>query len=61
MARQEAEASEGEDEPISEIVMAVDMRDRGTVGCCYYVAATETLYMTADVKSAGLEIIDLRK
>ena len=61
MAPQDAEATEGEDEPISEIVMAVDMRDRGTVGCCYYVAATETLHMTADVKSAGLEIIDLRK
>lgn len=56
-----ADADEnGEDDSIQEVVMAVDMRDRGTIGCCYYVAAKETLYLMADIKAAGLEVIDLR-
>ena len=49
-----------EDESLSETVMAVDMRDRGSIGCCYYVAATEKLYLLEDVKSGGLDTIDLR-
>ena len=59
---QQFEANEREvDESNDEIVMAVDMRDRASIGCCYYVAAKETLYLMADIKSAGLDIIDLRK
>jgi len=50
----------GEDDSNHEVVMAVDMRDRGTIGCCYYAAAKETLYLMADIKAAGLEVIDLR-
>lgn len=57
---QQADEQE-EDESIDEIVMAIDTRDRGTIGCCYYVAANEALYLMGDVKSAGLEIIDLRE
>ena len=51
-----------EDEPdisINEVVMALDMRERGTIGCCYYAAAKEALYLMADIKSAGLEVVDL--
>ena len=50
----------GEDDAdaLSEIIMAVDMRDRGTVGCCYYVAREETLYFMDDVKNGGVDIID---
>jgi len=50
----------GEDDSNQEVVMAVDMRDRGIIGCCYYAAAKETLYLMADIKAAGLEVIDLR-
>lgn len=50
----------GENDSVHEVFMAVDMRDRGTVGCCYYVAAKETLYLMDDIKAAGLEVIDLR-
>ena len=49
-----------EDEILQERVMAVDMRDRGSIGCCYYVAATEGLYLLEDVKSGGLDTIDQR-
>ena len=49
-----------EDEILEERIMAVDMRDKGSIGCCYYVAATEGLYLLEDVKSGGLDIIDQR-
>lgn len=46
---------------VNETVMAIDMRDRGTVGCAYYVAREETLYLMEDIKMAGLGIIDTLK
>ena len=49
-----------EDEVLQERVMAVDIRDRGSIGCCYYIAATEGLYLLEDVKSGGLDTIDQR-
>lgn len=44
-----------------EVVLAVDMRDRGTVGCCYYVAAEETLYFMEDMPLGNAEVIDQRE
>lgn len=41
--------------------MAVDMRDRGTVGCCYYVARTEKLHLMEDVKFGSADVVDMRK
>jgi DNA mismatch repair protein MSH5 len=46
---------------MNEIVMAVDLRDRCTIGCAYYIAREEKLYLTEDIKMAGLEIIDMLK
>lgn len=42
----------------NEIVMAVDMNARGTVGCSYYVAAEEKLYFMEDVTFGGVEVVD---
>ena len=42
---------------LNEVIMAIDLRDRGTVGCCYYVAMDEKLYLMEDVKHGGLEIV----
>lgn len=50
-----------EDDALNEVVMAVDLRERGTVGCCYYVAREEKLYFMEDVKHGGLDVIDTRK
>lgn len=50
-----------ENDALNEVVMAVDLRDGGTVGCCYYVAREEKLYFMEDVKYGGLDIIDTRK
>ena len=43
---------------LNEVIMCVDMRDRGTVGCCYYVARDQKLYVMADVAYGGVEVID---
>lgn len=49
------------DEALDEIVMAVDWKPRGTVGCAYYVAEQEKLYFMEDIGSGGLDIIEARK
>ena len=41
--------------------MAVGMKERGSVGCAYYIAREEKLYLMEDIKYAGLEIIDMLK
>lgn len=46
-----------EDDSLNETIMAADLKDRGTVGCAYYVAREEKLYMLEDVKMGGIEVI----
>ena len=38
--------------------MALDVRDRGTLGCCYYVAGEEKLYVMQDVRNDASELVD---
>lgn len=45
---------------LQEVIMAVDMRDRESIGCCYFVAREEKLYLMEDIKSGGLGIIEIR-
>lgn len=45
---------------LDEVVMAVNLTDRGTVGCAYYVAREEKLYFMEDVKLGGADIVDAR-
>lgn len=45
---------------LNEVIMAVDMRERGTVGCSYYVAQEEKLYFMEDVKMGNVETIEMR-
>ena len=49
------------DETLDEIIMAVDMKPRGTVGCAYYVAAQEKLYFMEDIELGGPDVIEARK
>ena len=51
-------AEREEDDALNEIIMALDTRDRGTVGCCYYVAREEKLFFLEDVKLGGLEVVE---
>lgn len=48
------------DDTLNEVVMAIDLQQKDTVGCCYYVARDEKLYFTEDVKLGGLAVIDAR-
>ena len=43
---------------LHEVIMAVNLTDRGTVGCAYYVASDETLYFMEDVQLGGPDVID---
>ncbi|KAL2067305.1 hypothetical protein VTL71DRAFT_1729 [Oculimacula yallundae] len=58
----EAELQERENsDAINEVIMAIDFKDRGTLGCAYYTARAEKLCLMEDVKMAGLDIIDTLK
>ncbi|KAK8216575.1 muts domain V-domain-containing protein [Phyllosticta capitalensis] len=46
---------------LNEIVMAVDLREKGTVGCSYYVAREEKLYFMEDARLGGVDVVDALK
>lgn len=39
--------------------MAIDMKDSGTVGCAYYVAIDEALFLQEDISMAGIEFVEM--
>lgn len=47
-----------EPEGLDEIIMAIDMKDNGTVGSAYYVAIDEALFLQEDVTMAGIEFVE---
>lgn len=47
------------DDDSAEVVMAIDMKEKGTVGCCFYVAREERLSILSDVQFGGKELIDM--
>lgn len=48
----------GEPEGLDEIIMAIDMKDNGTVGSAYYVAIDEALFLQEDIAMAGIEFVE---
>ncbi|GAB1737513.1 hypothetical protein NU219Hw_g1824t1 [Hortaea werneckii] len=42
---------------LDEVVMAVNLTERGTVGCAYYAARTEKLYFMEDVKFGNADVV----
>ena len=52
------ETEDANDDTLSEVIMAVDMTPRGTVGCCYYVAREERLYFMEDIQTGDVDIVD---
>lgn len=49
-----------EDSVTDEVIMCVDVRERGTVGCCFYESSTGSLHMVEDIQFGGLDVIDTR-
>ena len=52
------EGEQEEESDPAEVIMCVDMRERGTVGCCYYESSTGSLHLVEDIRCGGLEVID---
>ena len=55
------ENDEVDGDTLSEIIMAVDMTPRSTVGCCYYIAREEKLYFMEDIQIGDVDIVDIRE
>lgn len=53
------ERLDDDDEELCRVIMAVDMKDRGTVGCSYYSAQEEKLYVMEDIVYGGHDVIDI--
>ncbi|KAL9011247.1 MAG: hypothetical protein Q9173_003891 [Seirophora scorigena] len=47
-----------DDDSLNEVIMAVDLRDRGTIGCAYYVGREEKIYMMEDIRFGGTQFIE---
>jgi DNA mismatch repair protein MSH5 len=55
------DALDGDDDTLGEVIMAVDLTPRETVGCCYYVARDEKLYFMEDIQCGDVDVVDTRK
>ena len=52
------EKSSGHHDVWSEVIMAIDIDKDGRVGCAYYIAMDEALYIEEDVALGGTEAVD---
>lgn len=39
--------------------MAIDMKDNGTIGCAYYVAMDEALFIQEDIPMADVDFVEM--
>ncbi|KAH1318612.1 hypothetical protein KXX16_000522 [Aspergillus fumigatus] len=46
------------DDDLEQVIVAIDIRESGTVGCSYYSAQEERLYLLGDIRSSSNEAID---
>ena len=61
MERADESAELGVDEYLDDVIMAVDVKGRDTIGCCYYFAREEKLCLMKDVRLGSLDMIDIRE
>ncbi|USW47708.1 Putative DNA mismatch repair protein MutS, core [Septoria linicola] len=50
-----------DEEALSEVVMALNVTDKGSVGCVYYVARHAKLCFMEDVQAGGSDVVDALK
>ena len=50
-----------DDDSLNETIMAIEMKEHGTIGCAYYAAREEKLYLVEDIKFASFDTIDVLK
>lgn len=46
---------------LNEIIMAIEYKSKGSVGCAYYVAREEKLYMMQDIQLSSFDILESLK
>lgn len=46
------------DETLENVVMAIDIKERGTVGCAYYIAREERLFCMEDIVNGGNDVTE---
>ena len=51
-------AEDETDESLEHVVMAIDLRERGTIGCAYYIAREERLFCMEDIANGGMETVE---
>ncbi|CEN62376.1 hypothetical protein ASPCAL09011 [Aspergillus calidoustus] len=56
--RESSTTEQPETEDFDQIIAAIDMREAGTVGCSWYSAHEEKLYLMEDIKFSNTEILD---
>jgi DNA mismatch repair protein MSH5 len=56
--RESSITEQPETEDFDQIIAAIDMREAGTVGCSWYSAHEEKLYLMEDIKFSNTEILD---
>ncbi|KAJ5358895.1 DNA mismatch repair protein MutS core [Penicillium cataractarum] len=54
----EAQQYDSGEDDLGHVIAAIDLKDYGTVGCAYYSAEEEKLYLLGDSRSGGMEAID---
>ncbi|KAF2832856.1 hypothetical protein CC86DRAFT_414515 [Ophiobolus disseminans] len=57
-APSESIARDEQDDTLNEVIMAVDLTPRGTVGCCYYVARDEKMFFMEDIQMGDVDVVD---
>ena len=49
------------DESLDHVIMAIDIKERNTVGCAYYLAREEKLFCMEDIANGGIDIVNARR
>jgi DNA mismatch repair protein MSH5 len=57
-SQEESRRASSSDDDSGHIIAAIDMKDYGTVGCSYYSAEEEKMYLLGDTRSGGMETIE---
>ena len=53
-------ARSGDEDFLDKVIMAVDIREHGKVGCAYYIAGEERLLCMEEVVGGGTDTMDKR-
>lgn len=56
--QEESQRARSNDDDSGHIIAAIDMKDYGTVGCSYYSAGEERMYLLGDTRSGGMETVE---